>query len=217
MKKAAVLLSGCGNMDGSEIHESVAALIALDQAGWELVYTAPDVPQARTLNFTTGKPVPDRNALQEACRIARGKIVPLKPELADRVNAVVIPGGSGAVTTLCDFSEKGSSCTALPVVHEFLQRAHRNGKPIAAMCIAPVLVARCIPGISVTIGTNGKTAALIREMGCTHVECSATRAFSDSEMKIVSTPAYMSAKGPEEVFRGAVEMVKKLDVLVSPS
>lgn len=217
MKKAAVLLSGCGNMDGSEIHESVAAIIALDQAGWELIYTAPDVLQMKTVNFRTGNPIPHRNALQEAGRIARGRIVPLKPELADSVDAVVIPGGSGAVTTLCDFAEKGSNCTPLPVVLEFLQRAHRKGKPIAAMCIAPVLVARCIPGVSVTIGDHGETAALIREMGCIHVECSATEAFTDNSGKIVSTPAYMTARGPEEVFRGAVEMVKKLDSLVSPS
>ena len=217
VKKAAVLLSGCGNMDGSEIHESVAAIIALDRAGWELIYTAPDITQGKTVDYTTGRPVNARNVLQEAGRIARGKIVPLKPELADAVDAVVIPGGLGAVTTLCDFAEKGSNCTALPVVLEFLQRANRNGKCIAAMCIAPVLVARCIPGVSVTVGTDKKTADMLREMGCSHVECSASEAHADKGMKVVSTPAYMTAKGPEEVFRGAVEMVKKLDSLVSPS
>lgn len=217
MKKAAVLLSGCGNMDGSEIHESVAALIALDEAGWELVFTAPDVPQGKTVDYCTGKPGQTRNALQEAGRIARGKIQSLKSELADHVDAVVIPGGLGAITTLCDFAENGSNCTAHPDVLELLIRANRKGKPVAAMCIAPVLVARCLPGAKVTIGNDRKTAALIREMGCSHVDCSSSEAVSDVGMKIVTTPGYMTASGPGEVYRGAVEMVKKLDILVSPS
>lgn len=213
MKIAAVLLSGCGNMDGSEIHESVAALIALDQAGWEVVFTAPDVPQTLTRNYLTGKPAEARNALEEAGRIARGKILPLKAELADQVQAVVIPGGLGAVTTLCDFAERGSMCSAHPAVLEFLKRAHLAGKPIGAMCIAPVLVARCIPGAAVTIGSDPGTAGKIVEMGCRHVECSASQAVADPDMKVVTTPAYMTATGPGEVYMGAMEMVSKLDSL----
>ena len=217
MKKAAVLLSGCGNMDGSEIHETVAALIALDSAGWKILFTAPDASQKKTLNYITGKPAGKRNALEEAGRIARGRITPLKPELADTVDAVVIPGGLGAVTTLCDFSEKGSQCTALPAVLGFLKRMSALGKPIAGMCIAPVLIARCIPGAAVTIGTDRDTAFLIEEMGGRHIECPASEAVADPDLRIVTTPAYMTAAGPEEVYRGAVEMVRKLDSLVSPS
>jgi|TARA_B110000438_G_scaffold189580_3_gene181235 enhancing lycopene biosynthesis protein 2 len=33
MKKFAVVLSGCGVFDGAEIHESVLALLAIDEAG----------------------------------------------------------------------------------------------------------------------------------------------------------------------------------------
>lgn len=217
MRKAAVLLSGCGNMDGSEIHESVAALIALEEAGWNILFTAPDVPQGRTICYTTGNRAESRNALEEAGRIARGKITPLTVDIADRIDAVVIPGGLGAAATLCDFAEKGSECTAIPVVLEFLKTMHRLGKPIAAMCIAPVLVARCIPGAALTIGSDAKTAGLIEEMGCRHVECSAEEAFADLDNRIVSTPAYMNAGGPLEVYRGAVEMVAKLNSLMGSS
>ncbi len=217
MKKAAVLLSGCGNMDGTEIHEAVSAIIALDDAGWEMLFTAPDTPQRRTVSYISGKPVEPRNSLEEAARIARGRIVPLSPELVDEVDAVVIPGGLGAALTLCDFALKGADCSALKVVEEFLKRAVKAGKPIGAMCIAPVLVARCIPGASVTVGTQGETAARIEKMGCTHVQCPATEAVTDREKRIVTTPAYMTAAGPAEVFRGAVEMVRELDSLISPS
>ena len=217
MKKAAVLLSGCGNMDGTEIHEAVSAIIALDEAGWEMLFTAPDITQKKTVSYITGKPVEPRNSLEEAARIARGRIVPLTPELADEVDAVVIPGGLGAALTLCDFALKGADCSALKVVEEFLKRAVKGGKPIGAMCIAPALVARCIPGASVTVGTRGETATLIEKMGCLHVQCPPAKAVTDKVMGIVTTPAYMTAAGPGEVFRGAVEMVRELDSLISPS
>ncbi len=215
MKKAAVLLSGCGNMDGSEIHETVSAVTALDLSGWKIVYTAPDVQQTKAVSYITGSPISSRNALEEAARIARGNIEPLDPAIIDRVHAVVIPGGLGAALTLCDFAEKGAECSAHPGVLEFLQKAHREGKPIAAMCIAPALVARCIPGATVTIGTDRITASKIEKMGCRHKECRTEDALVDNLNRIITTPAYMTAAGPGEVFKGALKMVEELNRMVS--
>ncbi|MFQ5729869.1 MAG: isoprenoid biosynthesis protein ElbB, partial [Waddliaceae bacterium] len=45
MAKVAVILSGCGHLDGSEIHESVLTLLALAQRGHEVHCFAPDIPQ----------------------------------------------------------------------------------------------------------------------------------------------------------------------------
>ena len=41
MKKVAVILSGCGVYDGSEIHEAVLTLLALARAGCEVTCAAP--------------------------------------------------------------------------------------------------------------------------------------------------------------------------------
>lgn len=202
-------------MDGSEIHETVSALIALDLSGWEVLYTAPDVPQARSVSYITGSPVSSRNALEEAARIARGSIEPLHPAIIHRVHAVVIPGGLGAALTLCDFAVKGAECTAHPLVLEFLQKAHREGKPIAAMCIAPALVARCIPGATVTMGTDRGSAEKIEKMGCLHGDCRTEDALVDNRNRIVTTPAYITAAGPGEVFKGALRMVEELNRMVS--
>lgn len=215
MKKAAVLLSGCGNMDGSEIHESVSVITALDLAGWEIVYTAPDIQQAKTLSYISGTAISHRNALEEAARIARGRIEPLDHRIVDIVDAIVIPGGLGAALTLCDFALKGAGCSAHPEVLELLQEAYRHGKPIAAMCIAPALVARCISGATVTIGTDRETALKIRGMGGFHTECGTEEALVDHRNKIITTPAYMTAKGPGEVFRGALKLVEELDRMIS--
>lgn len=213
--RIAMLLSGCGNMDGSEIHESVAAIIAIDQKGWDIVYTAPDVAQKRTVSHMSGKNIATRNALEESARIARGAVAKLSEELLDSIDAIVIPGGMGAALTLCDFALHEESCQAHPEVETFIKRAHRRGIPIGAMCIAPVLVARCIPGATVTIGTDKSTAEKIRGMGCEHVDCPADESFVDLKNLLVTTPAYMTAEGPAQVLKGAESMVDALEKLIS--
>lgn len=45
MTRVALCLSGCGVFDGSEIHESVLTLLALDRAGARIVRCAPNVDQ----------------------------------------------------------------------------------------------------------------------------------------------------------------------------
>jgi NADH:ubiquinone oxidoreductase subunit 5 (subunit L)/multisubunit Na+/H+ antiporter MnhA subunit len=46
MARVGVILSGCGVQDGSEIHEAVLTLLALDRAGAVAVVAAPDRDQA---------------------------------------------------------------------------------------------------------------------------------------------------------------------------
>ncbi len=75
-KKIGVVLSGCGVYDGTEIHESVITLLAIDRAGAEAVCMAPNVDQMHVVNHLTGEEVvgEKRNVLVEAARIARGDI-----------------------------------------------------------------------------------------------------------------------------------------------
>ncbi len=210
-RRVAFVLSGCGVKDGSEIHEAVSALIALDRAGYEVIFTAPDVQQAATVDHSTEKPESrPRNALKEGARIARGNIRPLSKLRRDDYDAVMFPGGFGAALTLCSFAADGPGCRVNPEVEKLIGDALRDGKPIAAMCIAPVIIARTVPGARVTIGSDPKTAGAIEAMGAVHVECSVDDAVVDPERKIVTTPAYMLARGPAEVYAGAVRMVEEL-------
>jgi enhancing lycopene biosynthesis protein 2 len=205
--KVAVCLSGCGVFDGSEIHESVFTLLALDEAGAEAVCCAPDVPQAKVVNHLTQKPVGEgRNVLVEAARIARGKIKPIREVRPSDVDALVFPGGFGAAINLCTFAVDGADCTVDPDVEALIAGMLEQHKPIAAICIAPALLARVvgmrrIPA-NLTIGNDATTAEAIRKMGATHCECPVTEMVVDREHKIVSTPAYMLGKGPAEVYAG---------------
>lgn len=63
MKKIAVLLSGCGVFDGTEIHESVLTLLSLSKAGAQYQCFAPDINQMHVVNHFTGEVDKDRKSV----------------------------------------------------------------------------------------------------------------------------------------------------------
>src|SRR5438045_1024255 len=112
MSKVGVLLSGCGVEDGSEIYEAVLTLLALDKAGAQIVALAPDTEQAQVINHYTGDEVrigegSVRDVLAESARIVRGKIVSINEVSAHDIDALIIPGGYGAVKNLCTYATDG--------------------------------------------------------------------------------------------------------------
>ncbi len=215
MAKVGVLLSGCGVYDGSEIHEAVITLLSLDRAGAEIVMLAPNVEQG-VVNHLTGETVAGetRNVLQESARIARGAIKDIKDITAEDIDALMIPGGFGAAKNLCDFAMKGPECTVNAEVSRLVKEIVAARKPLAAICIAPALVARVLGSIKlphqVTIGSDEETAAAIAKMGADHVACPVEECVIDKENKIITSPAYMLAGRISEAAAGIEKTVQAL-------
>ncbi len=215
MTRIAVILSGCGVYDGAEIHESTAALLALQRAGAEAVVCAPTGPQMHVINHVVGQPAENetRDILQESARIARGEIKDLATVEENDIDGVLLPGGFGAAKNLCTFAVEGADCTVHEQLEKFLRKVQTAGKPIGAMCIAPVILARVFGqqlAPKLTIGNDGDTAAAINKMGAQHVDCPVKESIVDADNKIVTTPAYMLAQNIGEVFDGATNFVEKL-------
>ncbi len=215
MPNVGVILSGCGFMDGAEIHESVLTLLALDQRGAKAVCCAPDVEQAAVIDHLTRKPSGDRrNVLHESARIARGAIRDVAAVQAAELDALILPGGFGAARNLCTFADDGPECRVHPEVERLVGDMLVSRKPVAAICIAPALLARIAGrrGIRahLTIGNDAETASAITRMGCVHDACPVTEFVIDREARIVSTPAYMLGPGPAAVFEGIRKSVDAL-------
>lgn len=197
MKKVAVILSGCGVFDGSEIHESVLTLLSISKNGASYQCFAPDIDQLHVINHLTGEVMADetRNVLVESARIARGDIKPLNELDQSEFDAVILPGGFGAAKNLCDFALKGADSVLHPVVLEKCQAFAMASKPAGYACIAPAMMASVYgPGVQMTIGTDQDTAAAIRHMGGVHLDCQVNEVVVDKARKVVSTPAYMLAQ-----------------------
>jgi enhancing lycopene biosynthesis protein 2 len=212
--KVGVVLSGCGVYDGAEIHESVLTLLALDRAGAEAVCLAPDVAQRHVVNHLTGQPAEGetRNVLVEAARIARGQVTDLAGFDAGTLDALVLPGGFGAAKNLCDFAFRGAGCEVHPEVARVVGAVHSAGKPVGAICIAPVILARLLGNEKprLTIGSDPGTAAAIGKMGGEHVPCGGGGAVVDEERRLVTSPAYMLDSPISEVSAGIETLVAEL-------
>jgi enhancing lycopene biosynthesis protein 2 len=209
-QRVAVVLSGCGVYDGSEIYESTLTLLRLSQAGAVVQCFAPDITQMHVVNHLTGEVSASetRNVLVEAARLARGNIKPMSEARVQDFDALIVPGGFGAAKNLSDFAVNGA---ALQVQKDFLvfaQAMHKAGKPIGLICIAPTMAAAiCGAGVKTTIGNDAETAAAINATGAQHCECSVQDICIDRDKKLVTTPAYMLAQSIAEANTGISKLV----------
>ena len=214
MKKIALLLSGCGFLDGSEIHEAVLTLLALDRAGAEAVCLAPDITQHHVINHYSGEVIPgeSRNLLVESARIARSRITDLKNIDTLALDAMILPGGYGVAKNLSNYAFKGADCTVDPDVAAAVQSFYKAGKPLGFICIAPVIAAKLLgrEQLNLTIGNDPQTAADIEAMGASHIECPVCNTVLNRAKKVVSTPAYMFDAPIGDVAKGIEKLVEEL-------
>lgn len=216
MKTIGVVLSGCGVMDGAEIHESAITLLAIDRAGAKAMCMAPDVEQLHVINHLTGEVMEGerRNVLVESARIARGEITDVADVTPDDIDALIIPGGYGAAKNLCTFGVDGPDCRMDGSVAALIRGMAAARKPIGAICIAPAAVAKAFEGTdlhpTLTIGNDPQTAEGIEKLGSVHEACPVHDFSVDEEHLIVSTPAYMLAGRISEAAEGIEKLVRKV-------
>jgi enhancing lycopene biosynthesis protein 2 len=213
-KKIGVVLSGCGFLDGAEIHEAVLTLLALDRAGAQAICFAPNIPQRHVVNHVTGEEMAGdvRNVLTESARIARGKIQDISKAKVAELSGAILPGGFGAAKNLSSFAIEGTRCRVEPSVAKFLKAVHAAGKPLGFLCIAPVLAAKVFgaEGVEVTIGNDKATATAVEDMGAKHVSKAVVECHVDTKRKVVSAPAYMLDEGIARVSEGIEKLVAEV-------
>ncbi|XP_075429109.1 glutamine amidotransferase-like class 1 domain-containing protein 3, mitochondrial isoform X1 [Ascaphus truei] len=221
--KVAVILSGCGVYDGSEIHESSAVFVHLSRAGAQNVFFAPNIDQMHVVDHIKGQPTEEkRNVLTESARIARGNITDLKDLKVRDYDALIIPGGFGVAKNLSSWAVEGKDCTVLPAVEEIIKGFHAAKKPIGLCCISPVLAAKILPGCEVTVGCDTEcekwphagTANVIKQLGCEHVNKQVNEVHVDAKNKLVTTSAFMGNSPIHEIYDGIGEMVQSVLKLI---
>lgn len=209
MKKVAVVLSGNGVFDGSEIHEATLTLYAIVKNGGIYEIFAPDIDQHHVINHITGEPMPEkRNVLVESARIARGKIKNLADFKAGDFDALIFPGGFGVAKNLCTYAFDGVNCKVNKDVEKAIVSMHSAKKPIGALCVSPVLLAKVLRTINITIGMDKNTADDIKNLGAMHTETNHGEIVIDKMNKIVTTPCYMLNATIAQIGDGANNLVK---------
>jgi len=197
-KRVGVVLSGCGSEDGSEVREAVLTLLSLERGGAEPVCLAPDLTQSRVVDHLSGKVDPDaspRRVPAEAARIARGKLLDIASVRDNELDALVFPGGEGVANVLSDYADKGVVCKVHPEVERLLKAMLARRRPMAFICLAPILAARVlgpVAGVRITLGARAcEPAKHAAVMGADVRPCPVREIMVDQKTSVVSTPAYM--------------------------
>lgn len=223
MSTIGVCLAGCGFLDGAEIFESVATLYHIENSGANYLAMAPDVDQAHVVNHLTGEVMAgeQRNVLIEAARIVRGNITDVVEVNPDDLDALILPGGFGAAKNLSTYAFDGAECTVNEDVAKLVRAMIDAGKPVGAICIAPATLAKILEGGAIspklTIGNDAATARDIDAMGSRHINCVVTDFVTDTENRIVTTPAYMLAEKIGDAWTGIGGLVEEiLEMVATP-
>lgn len=213
MKKFAIVLAGCGRKDGSEINEAITLLLSIEQHHCEYQCFAPDRPQTEVVDHLTDKKVAGakRNVLTEAARLARSNVRPIEEYHAADYDGLLFSGGYGVAKNLCDYAYKGADMEVQPDVARAIMETHDAHKPIGGMCISPVMFAKLIPGVCVTLGNEGnQDADNIRKMGAEHVQTENGDVCADNAELVFTTPAYMLEATLKDVYDGAYNLVETI-------
>lgn len=211
MKRIAVILAGSGVFDGAEIHEATLTLYAIAKHNATYEIFAPNIDQHHVINHITGDEMPEkRNVLVESARIARGKITDLAKFDASQFDALIFPGGFGVAKNLCTFAFDGVNCKVNIDVEKAIRSMIERKKPVGALCIAPVLLAKILGDVELTIGQDKGTADAVKTMGARHKETTHGDVIVDKKYKVATTPCYMLDATIAQIGDGANNVVKAI-------
>ena len=209
MKKFAVILSGCGVFDGAEIHEATLSMYAIKKQGADYDVFAPDIMQHHVVNHITGEEMPEaRNVLVESARIARGKIQPLSKFNPAGYDALLFPGGFGAAKNLSTFAFDGPDCKVNTDVEKAVKVMYEASKPIGALCIAPVLLAKILGKGNLTIGQDKGTAGAVEKLGAKHKSTVHGEVVFDKENKLFTTLTFDRAFYPRISYAHLIQRLR---------
>lgn len=212
-KHIGVLLSGCGAWDGSDIHETVLTLLALDRAGIKAICTAPNVPHQHILNHMTQEAhTTPRNVLTESARLARGDIIDLATFDISQLDALIIPGGSGAVKNLSPFALRGPTGEVNPQVRQLITTMQAHKKPIGAFAMAaiPLITSLARQKIEVAVSDDPGIVAAVEFLGARHHQCRPGEIYVDNKHHIVTTPISGADTGVATIAQGVYRLVAKV-------
>jgi len=211
-KKFAVILSGCGVFDGSEIHESVLTLLAISKLGHKYEIFAPNIEQYHVVNHLNGEIIEGekRNVLVESARIARGKIKSLNEYDPTQFDCLVIPGGYGVAKNLSSFAFDGENMKVLEDVKRSILETHKLKKPIGAWCIAPIVLSKVLGNVNITLGQINPAVEVALKFGSIHTVTGKKEVLVDKENKIVTTPCYMLDSTIAEIYEGIEKAIEEM-------
>ncbi|XP_037113645.1 ES1 protein, mitochondrial [Syngnathus acus] len=224
----AVVFSGCGWLDGTDVHEGAYTMYHLSRNGARFQMFAPNQRQTHVMDHVKKQPASgeNRNVMVESARFSHNEGMMQMHDLSkldvDAFDAIIFPGGHGIIKNLSSFVKDGKDCKLHQDVERVLKDFHRSQKPIGLSSTAPVLACRVLPSLEVTMGYEHDDKSLwgkwphtnmvqaVKSMGARHTVREPYEVHVDEKNKVVSTPSFMweTELHYHYIFDGIGNMVK---------
>lgn len=228
-KKIALILSGCGRADGSEIQEATACIFALSKRNISFDAFSLNQNQYHVINHNNSTEQNEiRNMKIESSRITRKEVFDLENIKVDDYQGLVFPGGYGVAKNFSDFAFKGKDFKVNPLLEKVIKEFNTKNIPIASCCISPLILSYILgkknngPGIKVTLGDDKdkikwsfyETIKIANEFG-NDIIPTEEKCVVDRKNKIVTSPAYMNKYATSyEVFEGIDLMIEEFSTMI---
>lgn len=194
-KKVALILSGSGVMDGTEIGEAICSILSIEGEGFSWDGFALNEEQNKVVCHKTKKELAEkRNMMAEAGRITRTKIQSIDDLDVSKYDILWIPGGFGVASSLSNLAEKGVEATVHPKISKIIKAFHKGKKVIVGVCIAPALIARVLfdKNLILTLGMSDDLSKQLQQFGITSKKEPSSNFIFDKVNNLYTTPAYMN-------------------------
>lgn len=189
MKKIAILAVGFGPGQ-SEITETISLLISLSE------FKA----QFKIFAFDTQTP------------LNHHELHPLEQLNSNEFDALVMPGGIGNATHISTWSKDKMKMNVNPTVEKIIKEFYEQSKPIGAICMAPIVVAKVLAkhNPNITLGEEFPEQKIVESWKVTVEQCPSDDYITCRDTKVITTPAYMNDATPFQVFTGIRGLTKEL-------
>ena len=131
-------------------------------------------------------------------------------ETPEDFDAVVFPGGNGSAKNLFTYAIEGANCTVREDTAAIIRAFHNAGKPIGALCIAPVMIAKVLGDVTVTVGSDPGTVRNVESFGTKHEITIQKGVCADTANKVFTTPCYMLPARISDIADCADNLVKAM-------
>uniref|UniRef100_A0A8B9KNK2 Es1 protein n=1 Tax=Astyanax mexicanus TaxID=7994 RepID=A0A8B9KNK2_ASTMX len=186
----AVVFSGCGWWDGTDVHEAAYTMYHLSRNGARFQIFAPNQQQMHVMDHMKMQPSSgeNRNMMMESARFSHGQGMMQMQDLSrldvNSFDAVIFPGGHGIVKNLSSFNKDGKDCKLHNDVERILKEFHHSRKPIGSgLNISTEITMGYERDESSCWGRwpNTNMVQAVKSMG----------AYVDEKNKVISTPSFM--------------------------
>jgi enhancing lycopene biosynthesis protein 2 len=216
LKKVAIILSGCGGLDGSEIGETICSMLAIEKGGFPWQAFSADRGQKKVVSAITNKETSDqRNMMEESARITHGKIEDIKSLKVEDFDILWLPGGYGMVSSFSDIGEKGENGVVDLKLTSIIQKFYLQKKIIVGICIAPSVIAKSLENkkLMITLGESDKFYEILKKLGHLAQKTTSEEFIFDKENNIYSTPAYMDKNANLlKIFNACTKIVESIKI-----